>query len=81
MTNAKWIVCNKNTTLSAVVPLTFPVLLSSDYGFYPGAKIYRGLFDGTAATSVNLATSGGLAFGFNAWLNGKLIGGSPEILP
>ena len=75
--DSKWTICNKNTTLSPVAPLTLPVLFSSDYGFYTGAKIYRGYFNGTEATSLALATSGGLAFGFNAWLNGKLIGGSP----
>jgi len=62
--------------LSPVAPLTLPVLFSSDYSFYTGAKVYRGYFDGAEATSMNLTTSGGLAFGFNAWLNGKLIGGS-----
>lgn len=75
--DSKWTVCNKNSTMSPVAPLTLPVLYSSDYGFYTGAKIYRGYFDNTEATYVNLTTSGGLAFGFNAWLNGKLIGGSP----
>jgi hypothetical protein len=75
--DSKWILCNKNTTLSPVPPLTLSVLFSSDYGFYTGAKIYRGYFDGTEATSINLTTSGGLAFGFNAWLNGQLVGGSP----
>jgi hypothetical protein len=75
--DSKWIVCNKNTTLSPVAPLTLPVLFSSDYSFYAGAKVYRGYVDGTKATSVNLTTSGGFTFGFNAWLNGKLIGGSP----
>ena len=58
-------------------PLTLPVLFSSDYGFCTGAKIYRDYFDGTEATSINLTTSGGLAFGFNAWLNGQLVGGFP----
>jgi Beta-galactosidase, domain 3/Beta-galactosidase, domain 2/Beta-galactosidase jelly roll domain len=54
--DSKWTVCNKNTTLSPVAPLSLPVLFSSDYGFYTGAKIYRGYFDGTNATSVNLTT-------------------------
>jgi beta-galactosidase GanA len=71
--DSKWTVCNKNTTLSPVAPLTLPVLFSSDYGFYTGAKVYRDYL----MAFVNLTTSGGLAFGFNAWLNVKLIGGSP----
>ncbi|OBT81223.1 hypothetical protein VE02_09886 [Pseudogymnoascus sp. 03VT05] len=73
--DSKWVVCDKQTTLSPVAPTTLPVLFASDYGFYAGAKVYRGYFDGTSATFVNLTTSGGFAFGFNAWLNGKLIGG------
>lgn len=75
--DSKWTVCNKTTTLSPVAPLTHPVLFSSDYGYYTGAKIYRGYFDGTTATGANITASGGLAFGFNAWLNGKLVGGFP----
>jgi beta-galactosidase len=74
--DSKWTVCNKNTTPSPVKPLTRPVLCSSDYGYYTGAKIYRSYFDGTDATAVNLTCSGGLAFGWNAWLNGVLIGGN-----
>lgn len=75
--DSKWTVCNKTTTLSPVAPVTLPVLFSSDYGYYTGAKVYRGYFDGLNATSVTLTTSGGLAFGFNAWLNGDLVGGHP----
>lgn len=73
--DSRWIICNKTTTLSPVAPLTLPVLFASDYGFYVGIKVYRGYFDGKAATGVNLTVSGGLAFGWNAWLNGVLIGG------
>jgi beta-galactosidase len=74
--DSRWTVCNKTTTLSPIAPLTLPVLFSSDYGYYAGAKIYRGYFPSTAnATSVNITASGGLAFGWNAWLNGIHIGG------
>ncbi|PMD66574.1 glycoside hydrolase family 35 protein [Hyaloscypha bicolor E] len=73
--DSKWTVCNKSTTLSPVAPLTKPVLFSSDYGYYVGTKVYRGYFDSTALTSVNLTCSGGLAFGWSAWLNGVLVGG------
>lgn len=75
--DSKWIVCNKTTTLSPVAPSTLPVLFSSDYGFYSGPKVYRGYFDGTNATSVDITASGGLAFGWTAWLNGVLVGGEP----
>ena len=74
--DSKWTVCNKTTTRSPVAPLTLPVLFSSDYGYYTGAKIYRGYFDGANSTAVNITCSGGLAFGWNAWLNGVLIGGN-----
>jgi len=73
--DSKWTVCNKTSTLSPVAPLTKPVLFSSDYDYYTGTKIYRGYFDGNA-TAVNLTCSGGLAFGWTAWLNGALIGGN-----
>jgi beta-galactosidase len=75
--DSRWIVANKNSTLSPYAPLTLPVLFSSDYGYYTGAKIYRGYFDGKNHTAVNITASGGLAFGWNAWLNGNLIGGHP----
>lgn len=75
--DSAWAVCDKNTTLSPVAPYTLPVLFSSDYGYYVGAKVYRGYFDGANATAVNISASGGLAFGWNAWLNGLLIGGDP----
>jgi beta-galactosidase len=74
--DSKWKVCNKTTTLSPVAPLTLPVLFSSDYGYFTGAKIYRGYFDGANATAVNVTCSGGLAFGWIAWLIGVLIGGN-----
>lgn len=74
--DSKWTVANKSTTLSPIAPLTKPVLFSSDYGFYTGAKIYRGYFDGVDFTSVDITASGGLAFGWSAWLNGVLIGGN-----
>jgi beta-galactosidase len=73
--DSKWTVCNKSTPSSPVAPLTKPVLFSSDYDYYVGTKVYRGYFDGTAFTSVNLTCSGGLAFGWSAWLNGVLVGG------
>lgn len=74
--DSQWTVCNKSTTLSPVAPLTLPVLFSSDYGFYQGIKVYRGYFNNLNSTFINLTCSGGLAFGWNAWLNGQLLGGS-----
>lgn len=75
--DSAWVICNKTSTLSPIKPYTLPVLFASDYGYYPGAKIYRGYFTGSNFTSVNISASGGLAFGWNAWLNGVLVGGDP----
>jgi hypothetical protein len=73
---SKWVICNKMTSRSPVKPLTYPSLHSSDYGFYTGIKVYRGRFDGKAATKANITVSGGAAAGWNAWLNGNLVGGA-----
>lgn len=75
--DSNWIVANKNTTLNKVKPLTLPVLYSSDYKFYSGAKVYRGYFSGKNAASLNITVQGGAAAGWNAWLNGQLIGYNP----
>jgi len=75
--DSKWVIANKTTTLSPVKPLSLPVLFSSDYKFYAGAKIYRGYFSGKTATAVNVSVQGGVAAGWNAWLNGQPIGFHP----
>ncbi|KAJ4357576.1 uncharacterized protein N0V89_002152 [Didymosphaeria variabile] len=72
-----WIVANKTATMSPVKPLTLPVLFSSDYKFYTGAKVYRGYFSGRNVTSANITVQGGVAAGWNAWLNGKFVGYHP----
>ncbi len=73
----RWTVCNKTTSRSPVPPVTLPVLFASDYGFYAGAKVYRGRFSpgSSSPISVNITASGGLGFGWTAWLNGQLLGG------
>lgn len=74
--DSRWTICNKTTTSSPTAPLTLPVLFSSDYDFHVGAKIYRGSFPANStAKGVTITASGGLAFGWNAWLNGVHIGG------
>ena len=75
--DSNWVVADKNTTLNKVKPLTLPVLYSSDYKFYAGAKVYRGYFSGKSAASLNITVQGGAAAGWNAWLNGQLIGYNP----
>ncbi|KAF2223274.1 glycoside hydrolase superfamily [Elsinoe ampelina] len=72
--DSAWTVCDRNTTQSPVRPITLPVLFASDYGYHAGIRIYRGRFDGTNVTGANLTASGGLAFGWNIYLNGALIG-------
>ncbi|RAR00432.1 glycoside hydrolase family 35 protein [Stemphylium lycopersici] len=75
--DSNWVVADKTTTLSPVKPLTLPVLFSSDYKFYAGAKIYRGYFSDKTATSLNITVQGGVAAGWSAWLNGQSIGYNP----
>jgi hypothetical protein len=75
--DSNWVVANKNSTLSKVKPFTLPVLFSSDYKFYTGAKLYRGRFSGTSATSLNITVQGGSAAGWNVWLNGQAVGYHP----
>ena len=76
--DSKWVVCNKTSSLSPTAPLSLPILFSSDYGYYPGVKLYRGYFDGLDGTvaSANVTMQGGLAAGFTAWLNGEYVGGN-----
>lgn len=74
--DSSWTFANKTTTNAYIAPYTLPVLFSSDYGYYTGAKLYRGYFpSGSNYTSVNITASGGDAFGWSAWLNGVSIGG------
>ncbi|CBX90771.1 hypothetical protein IAQ61_002256 [Plenodomus lingam] len=75
--DSNWIVADKTTTLSQVKPLTLPVLFSSDYKFYTGAKIYRGYFSGKSASALNITVQGGAAAGWNAWLNDEPLGYHP----
>lgn len=74
--DSAWTIANKTTTKAYYPPITLPVLFSSDYGYYTGAKLYRGYFPaGSNYTSVNITANGGSAFGWSAWLNGVSIGG------
>lgn len=73
--DSNWVVCNKTTTKSPYAPSTLPVLYSSDYGYHVGAKLYRAYFDGNDAAAANITASGGLGFGWDAWLNGVHVGG------
>ncbi|KAH7055609.1 glycoside hydrolase superfamily [Macrophomina phaseolina] len=75
--DSRWTVANKTTTLSPLAPLTLPVLYGADYGFYAGVLLYRGHFAGAGATGANVTVQGGVAAGWSAWLNGKLVGGHP----
>ena len=70
---AGWVDANHMTTANPTKPDTLPVLYVDDYGFHNSYHLYRGYFNGSA-TAVNLAVEGGMAFGWSAWLNGKLIG-------
>ncbi|CRG87944.1 beta-galactosidase, putative [Talaromyces islandicus] len=75
--DSRWTICDKNTTVNAVTPLSLPVLYSGDYGYHAGPKIYRGRFKTLNATGVNVTAQNGVAAGWSAWLNGQYVGGSP----
>ncbi|KAJ5948445.1 CAZyme family GH35 [Penicillium verhagenii] len=74
--DSRWVVCNKTTTVNAIVPLTLPVLYSGDYGYHAGTKIYRGRFDGVNATSSTVKVQNGAGSGWAAWVNGAYVGGA-----
>jgi hypothetical protein len=76
--DSKWTVCNQTRTLSPVSPFTFPILFSSDYGFYTGPKIYRGRFvTNSSAPVLNITAQNGLSSGWSAWLNGIFLYSEP----
>jgi hypothetical protein len=68
-----WVEANHMSTLNPTKPETLPVLYVDEYGFHNSFHLFRGYFEG-AATGVDLALQGGLAFGWTAWLNGQFIG-------
>jgi hypothetical protein len=53
-----------------------PVLYVDDYNIHNGYHVYRASFHSTTAppTGVYIAITGGLAFGYSAWLNGQFVG-------
>lgn len=75
--DSRWTVCDKNTTVNAVAPLSLPVLYSGDYGYHAGPKLYRAHFQTLNVTGVNVTVQNGVAAGWSAWLNGQYVGGSP----
>jgi hypothetical protein len=71
--SAGWVEANHMVTPNPTKPDTLPVLYVDEYGFHNTFHLFRGYFQG-AATGVDLALQGGLAFGWSAWLNGEFIG-------
>ncbi|KAF2138162.1 glycoside hydrolase family 35 protein [Aplosporella prunicola CBS 121167] len=70
-----WTLANKTSSNLPEAPLTLPVLHGSAYGFYAGTLVYRGYFDGRAASGANITVQGGTAAGWSAWANGAFVGG------
>ncbi|KAF2708494.1 glycoside hydrolase family 35 protein [Pleomassaria siparia CBS 279.74] len=68
-----WAVADHLTTPNPTKPDTLPVLYVDDYDFHNSFHLFRGYFNGSAL-AVHLSVQGGLAFGWSAWLNGRLIG-------
>ncbi|KAK3935692.1 glycoside hydrolase [Diplogelasinospora grovesii] len=80
--DSAWPDADHTTTNNTYVqPFRTPVsLYGSDYGFHPGALLFRGHFDATGAESqLYISTQGGSAFGSSAWLNGTFLGSWPGI--
>ena len=71
--SAAWAAANKTQTTSSTKTATVPYLFIDEYGFHTGVHLWRGYFNG-AATGVFLNVQGGIAHGWSAFLNGKLIG-------
>lgn len=78
--DSRWVVADHMSTTNPTQPQTLPVLYADDYGFHTGVQIFRGRFDASDATAVQLNVQGGMAFGFSAWLNGDYIGSFPGVV-
>ncbi|KAL7275905.1 hypothetical protein RUND412_001124, partial [Rhizina undulata] len=79
--DSNWTLANHTTTSNPTPPDTLPVLHTDDYGFHLGYKLYRGYFDGTNVTRVNITMIRGDAFGGIVWVNGNFLSnwtGSPN---
>jgi len=76
-----WTSANHTSTPNPYPPQTLPVLYIDEYGYHIGTHLWRGHFTG-GASGVYLNVTGGIAFGFSAYLNGDFIGsylGAPGI--
>ncbi|KAH6645415.1 putative beta-galactosidase B [Truncatella angustata] len=72
-----WVAATNTNTSNPTVPaLNNPVLYVDDYQIHVGNHIYRATFSATSEppSGVFLNITGGTAFGYSAWLNGKFIG-------
>ncbi|KAH6699212.1 beta-galactosidase [Verticillium dahliae] len=72
-----WIVADRNETSNTEIPdLSNPVLYVDEYKVHVGNHLFRATFPSTdePPTGVFLNLTGGLAFGYSAWLNGDYIG-------
>ncbi|KAI0473496.1 beta-galactosidase B [Xylariaceae sp. FL0804] len=61
-----------------------PVLYVDDYGIHVGTHVYRATFPTTTGgapppTGLFLNATGGNAFGFSAWVNGRFVGSWPGL--
>ncbi|KAI8629795.1 glycoside hydrolase family 35 protein [Xylariaceae sp. FL1651] len=72
-----WKVANHNSTPNPTPPASNnPVLYVDDYGIHAGSHIYRATFKSTQEppAGVFLNVTGGLAFGYSAFVNSKFVG-------
>ncbi|KAH6693602.1 glycoside hydrolase superfamily, partial [Plectosphaerella plurivora] len=76
-TDAVWVVANRTNTTNSVIPdLKNPVLYVDEYAIHYGNHIFRATFPTAEEpqTGVHLNLTGGLAFGYSAWLNNDYLG-------
>jgi hypothetical protein len=74
--DSAWIVANHTTTNIPFPPYYGDgrILYGCDYGFCENIVLWRGHFNLTSQTSVNLSINGGEAFAASVWLNEVFLG-------
>ena len=79
--DASWPAADLEKTYNIANPLRTPKsLYGADYGFHTGSLVFRGHFTARAtsdATTLNITTQGGNAYGASAWLGTHFLGSWP----
>ncbi|VDC04598.1 unnamed protein product [Peniophora sp. CBMAI 1063] len=76
--DSEWVTANLTSAKSPYQPYNGTYVLYADfYGFHQGNTIYRGHFNGTGASGVELSVQGGQNFSYGAWINDRYLGSNP----